>query len=352
MLVQFDLHIWTSLGWGCGEAHVGIAASGRSGGIILAWKEDRFARSITWTGCHVVAAELVNRRDGFSAVVASAYGPSAPALRHELGEDLVMLRGAYPDSPMLIGGDLNVTLQANDRPIGGGGRDQGSRQLREVIASLGLAEMGPSDRRFTWRGPATQSRLDRFLCSNELLAAFPLAEVSTLPRPLSDHTPILWVTQVGNAKPTYFKLDKSWLRDERLKGEIVQWWSSRLAFGSASDQLSTKLKDLRYHLFARQRQILTARTQSRDVALTRIQALDVVEDSRPLTLDEVKEQKAYRGEVAEVDLRIEMDWRQRSRQLWLAAGDANTQFFHQLANGRRWMNCIRRLKIRDQVFSE
>ena len=57
---------------------------------------------------------------------------------------------------MLIGGDLNMTLQANDQLNGGGGRDPGSRQLRKVIASLGLAEMGPSNRRFMWRGPATQ----------------------------------------------------------------------------------------------------------------------------------------------------------------------------------------------------
>ena len=262
MLAHFDQHIWTSLGWGGGEAHIEIAASGRSEGIILAWKEDRFDRLSTWTGRHAVAAKLVSRRDRFSVVVASAYGPSAPALRHELGEDLVRLWGAYPDSPLLIGGDLNMTLQANDRPNGGGGRDPGSKQLREVIASLGLAEIGPSNQRFTWRGPATQSRLDRFLCSNELLAAFPLAEVSTLPRPLSDHSPILWVTQVGDAKPSYFKLDRSWLRDDRLKGEIVHWWGSRLAFGSASDRMYTKLKDLRHHLFARRRQIRTARTQS------------------------------------------------------------------------------------------
>ena len=47
-----------------------------------------------------------------------------------------------------------------------------------------------------------------------------------------------------------------------------------------------------------------------------------------------------------MDLYIEMDWCHRSRQLWLAARDANTRFFHQLANGR----C--RMKIWDQVFSE
>ena len=66
----------------------------------------------------------------------------------------------------------------------------------------------------------------------------------------------------------------------------------------------------------------------------------------------MKERKACRDEVAKVDLHIEMDWRQRSRQLWLIAGDANTRFFHQVANGRRRANNIRRLQINDQTYSE
>ena len=56
--------------------------------------------------------------------------------------------------------------------------------------------------------------------------------------------------------------------------------------------------------------------------------------------------------MAEVDLRIEMDWRQRSRQLWLAARVANTHFFHQMSNGRRRLNSIRRLQIGEQVLSD
>ena len=129
---------------------------------------------------------------------------------------------------------------------------------------------------------------------------------------------------MGEAKATYFKMDRSWLHDGGLKQEITEWWGSRLTFGSATDKLLTKLKDLRHHLFARRRQIRTAMTQMRDAALARILALDSVEDARPLELDEMKERKACRDEVAKVDLHIEMDWRQRSRQLWLTAGDANT----------------------------
>ena len=141
----------------------------------------------------------------------------------------------------------------------------------------------------------------------ELLAAFPLAEVSALTRPLSDRMPILWVAKAGAARPTYFKMDRSWLRDEKIKGDLCEWWRSRESTGLASDTLVTKLKDLRFHLFDFRRQIRAARTQARDAALTRVRVLDVVEDSRPLTEEEKRERKACQHKVAEVDMRNEMD---------------------------------------------
>ena len=49
-----------------------------------------------------------------------------------------------------------------------------------------------------------------------------------------------------------------------------------------------------------------------------------MEDLRPLTTEETREWKTCRDEVVVVDLRIEIDWRQRSRQLWLSARDANS----------------------------
>ena len=351
MLAQLEQRSWTTLGWGSGAAHVAIEASGRSGGILLAWKEDMFDPLSTWRGRHVAAAHLKSQRDGTPFVVASVYGPTHPGRREELWEELRQLQGAFPETPMLIGGDFNVTLRANDRPIGGGGRDPGSAQFRELIDSLSLAEMGPLDRRYTWSGQASQSRLDRFLCSVEMLAAYPLAEVSALPRPLSDHTPITWSAKAGDARPTYFKMDRSWLRDEKLKADISEWWRSRSTFGLTADQLVTKLKDLRHHLFDMRRQIRATRTQARDAALMRVRLLDEAEDLRPLSADENRERKMSQRKVAEVDYRIEMDWRQRSRLLWLAAGDANTRFFHQSLNGRRRQNCIRRLQIGGRILS-
>ena len=143
--------------------------------------------------------------------------------------------------PLLIGGDFNVTLTAADRPNDTGGLDPGSARFREMLANLNLGEMGPSDRRFTCRGPTSQSRIDQFLYSPELSNVYTLTEVTSLPRPLSDHTPLLWVSQAGPSRPTYFKMDRSWFRQDGFKGELERWWKAHTASGPTSAQLATTL---------------------------------------------------------------------------------------------------------------
>ena len=283
---------------------------------------------------------------------ASAYGPTIPTVWGELWEDLIQLCVAFPNLPTLIGGDFNETLAAADGPNDAGGRDQGSARFREVLAQLGLGEMGPTDKRFTWRGPTSQSRIDRFLYTPELLDIHALAEVTSLPRPLSDHTPILWASQAGPARPIYFKMDRSWFRHDGFKAGIEGWWRNHTVFGSATTRLAKKLLHVRHYLFEIRRQLRSDRTRCRDAALTCIQELDAKEDTHPLELGEIQERKIRLAEVAEVDLRVEMDWRQRSRQLWLEAGDANTRFFHQVANGWRQQNQVGRLQIGDRIHSD
>ena len=71
-----------------------------------------------------------------------------------------------------------------------------------------------------------------------------------------------------------------------------------------------------------------------------------------LTSEKEKERKKNRDVVAEADLRIELDWRQRSRQLWLSAGDANTRFFHMAASARRQQNWIRHILVGDRALTD
>ena len=147
-------------------------------------------------------------------------------------------------------------------------------------------------------------------------------------------------------------MDRSWLRKLGFTEGIKHWWSSRIVYGTPSARVATKLKDLRRHLLELRRNIRRERTSQRDAALARIQALDEMEDNRPLTEIEAQERRTCRAEVAEVDLKYETDWGQRSRQIWLAVGDANTQFFHHFVIGRRRQNQIRSLWVGEQTVRD
>ena len=63
---------------------------------------------------------------------------------------------------------------------------------------------------------------------------------------------------------------------------------------------------------------------------------------------ETKEHKCWHDIVKEEDQKLEMDWIQRSRQLRLHEGDANTRFFHMSANGRRGQNQILKVMVENQ----
>ena len=80
--------------------------------------------------------------------------------------------------------------------------------------------------------------------------------------------------------------------------------------------------------------------------------LDALEDMHSLVPGEFHARRFHRNEVTELNLCKEMDWRQRFRQLWLAAGDANTRFCHQVASGRRRQNHIRRIRVGDRVYRD
>ena len=77
------------------------------------------------------------------------------------------------------------------------------------------------------------------------------------------------------------------------------------------------------------------RNKKRQKALTRIKQLDDLEDIRCLEEAETKECKCWNDNVEEEDRKLEMDWRERSRQLWLQQGEANSRFFHMSANGQK-----------------
>lgn len=105
-------------------------------------------------------------------------------------------------APWLIGGDFNVTRFVGER--------RGPELLlssmidfNDLILDLSLIEPPLFGRRFTWSNDQlflSCVKLDLFLYSPNWEDLFPLSSTRALPRPLSDHIPLILNTNTSMSK--------------------------------------------------------------------------------------------------------------------------------------------------------
>ena len=84
------------------------------------------------------------------------------------------------------------------------------------------------------------SRLYRFLVSTDWESKFSKAVQSTLPRPVSDHCPILLDSEGIKSGPRLFQFEIMWLKYEGFKDLLRDWWQNMQFFGSFSFVLASK----------------------------------------------------------------------------------------------------------------
>ena len=112
-----------------------------------------------------------------------------------------------------------------------------------------------------------------------------MADIRALPKPLLDHTPIMWHSMKEMRRPTYFKLDRLTLLGGSLKETMAQWWATHSVDRQDLGGLADKLTGVRLFLKELQRQEQVAHKLRGDQALSQIKTLDDAEDLQLLTKD-------------------------------------------------------------------
>ena len=240
-----------------------------------------------------------------------------------------------------------MVLSPNERNKGGR-FSHSMRRFSEVMNELGLRDLPLQGGPFTWRGGLNNqcmSRLDIFLVTADWESRSSNAIQSTLPRPVSDHCPILLDSEGILSGPIPFRFEIMWLKFDGFKDLLRGWWQNLHFSGSFSFVLASKVKALKGILRVWNKEVFGRVEVQKKEALSRISFWDDLEKEKALSLEDTEEREKAREEFKKwVDLE-EVSWRQKSRETWLKEGDRNTRFFQRMANSNRRRSSIRNISI-------
>ena len=177
----------------------------------------------------------------------------------------------------------------------------------------------------------------------ELDALFPLSSLVAETSLGSDHTPLIFSSGEGSPiRSNRFFFEVGWFELEGFRELVLSNWDRLAACGGGRD-----IVDWWNHMSGGLRQYLRgwSRNMGRDARLRKISlvnqitALDQQADSVGIDEEEWALRYHLEDQLLQIHKLEEEYWRQRGRVCWTLQGDANTAYFHAVANGRR-RKCI------------
>ncbi|RVW31856.1 hypothetical protein CK203_099023 [Vitis vinifera] len=254
------------LDWGA------MGAQGSAGGILVCWDKRSLELLEMEVGNFSILCRLKNVEDGVVWIFTGVYGPCNKKEREELWEELGAIRGIW-EEPWCLGGDFNVTLSQRDRS------KQGS--------------LNGAMRRFAQVG-VVQCRL---------------------PRPTSDHFPILLKGGGISRGPSPFRFENMWLKVDGFKELLREWWQGGERVGRASFRMAAKMKEMKEKIKVWNRDVFGRVEVNKSSALRQIEFWDRVESGRDPSERETDLKNEAKENFKKWVLLEEAHWRQVSREL-------------------------------------
>ncbi|PKU70997.1 Putative ribonuclease H protein [Dendrobium catenatum] len=327
-------------------------AVGKSGGLLLLWREDiiRFVVTVTTAQCVGGRMVLPSLQQWNVLLI---YANKEYHVRRTLWETIDRVQ--EPSIPTIVGGDFNCCLSQEEKM--GGKRfcfSAGAQEMADALARNDLHDLGFSGPKFTWSNNKDAAsriwvRLDRILINSEGLNAAPLATVKHLPRLASDHCPLLLGLGMAAEVP-FFK----WIRFEDIWMSYPASWRivhkawSRNDFGTPAEMANRKCSRTLRSLFFWSRNRIRDLGKQKEQLEERIKALQLIDSSAEgLSREQEDELRLVIGEFSATLARLATWWGQRAKVRWIEEGDANSHFFHSMASARRRSNRINEVKLSD-----
>eukprot|EP00253_Pinus_taeda_P030697 PITA_30697 len=251
---------------------------------------------------------------------------------------------------IFLGGDLNLIRNADEKLGGNFYVDPSRDSLEAIIQTHNLVDIPPHNGRFTWSNKRIgnsniKERLDQILVQERIVARFSNIQSKIILGYFSDHKPVALILDKGkNMGPLPFKYNKAWDSKEEFRTLVKEQWEKEV-IGSPHFIWESKLENLRNVIkrWAKNHAVEESKKRA-DLQIKLEQWNQDKERTQFIEEDQAKENEMYR-DLYKQHKEEEEEQRQKSRCLWLKAGDKNTSFFHNSLKLRHATNHIERIMI-------
>ncbi|XP_019171107.1 PREDICTED: uncharacterized protein LOC109166674 [Ipomoea nil] len=177
----------------------------------------------------------------------AVYGSPSLHLRRGLWNDLnqekLHIRG-----PWMIAGDFNAILNTEETSNQNASGNYRNDDFRNWMFNEGLVDLGYIGQTFTWKRGNDQTtfkgaRLDRAICSLDLLETFHNTKVTHLAANSSDHCPIkICIDETQRSYQTPFRFQGAWTSHAGFLDCIRNAWNVKTDVWSNRENMAAKLK--------------------------------------------------------------------------------------------------------------
>jgi hypothetical protein len=219
-----------------------------------------------------------------------------------------------------------------------------------------LEDVKPTKGRYTWSnkrvGPGhIAARLDRFLVQSSFLLLGLNTTSAILPHSVSDHKPILLEILSDKAQgPIPFRFSPAWIQDKGFLKIVTTIWNGKVK-GSAFFVWEEKLRRLKTTLktWAKgQPNPINARQETQ----RQLEKHQLEMENKEITQECLQQEDYLQRQWHKACREEESYWRQKSRSLWLEAGDKNTSYFHKQAEARKHFKTVTEIQVQNQTITD
>lgn len=319
------------------NSHLVVPSVGASGGLLTAWD----SRAVSLVRSHSLDSSLTcvfaYNADGMKFAVANIYAPCDHDLRtaflDELSHVCTLVSG-----PLLLFGDFNLTRTPEDKNTDSFDATAAAA-FNDAIDGLLLQELPLLDRRFTWSNMCaspTLLRLDRAFIIPGWASVLFNSTLESLPRPTSDHVPLLVTAATAAPVAPIFRYEKGWVLDPEYQELVAGIWARpQNLCGTPSDRVCNNIK------WTRAATKMWVHGRKRPAACRAVlELLDLLEEHHPLPAAESLLRSLVKARLVHAVREHAMYWRQLYTIKTCKMGDENTAFYHASASARLRANKI------------